>query len=295
MLIYVSICGCLYLKGGYMDFAFHWTTQNEGKYSIQKRDTGKKGEKDFKEAGKEIERKQTNQTSGTHFFLNIDDGLWHLAKVNRILKTITYNYVYKETGKKALRRYLTKSDIETILNNITDYENKTIDIKINPPKIEQEEKKKALEMLMKHYKEYGVIRTEKIFDLVIRRGNKNKELKERQKETKAEIKELTEKIKRITENMERFEKTINADVEKIDKSIANFIFSGEELYQNTDSDLLIKRPFYKKYIAKLSAIAKMEKQQEAGKIRQKKYRERKNIMEGKPIRNKGRPKKNETD
>jgi hypothetical protein len=40
--------------GVYMDFKFHWTNQSEGKYAIQKRDTGKRGENDFIEAGKEM-------------------------------------------------------------------------------------------------------------------------------------------------------------------------------------------------------------------------------------------------
>jgi hypothetical protein len=280
MLIYVSICVFLYPMGVYMDFRFHWTTQNEGTYAIRKRDAGKRGEKDFKEAGKEIERKERNQTSKTHFFLNIDNGLWEVAKINRILKTITYNYVYKGTDRKALRRYLTKSDIETILNNITDYENKTIGIEITPPKKERkekrEEKKKMLESLMKHYKEYGVIRTEKIFDLVIQRNNKSKELKERKKEADAEIKELTEKIKEITKNIERIEETINTDVKKIDKKIVNFLFSGDNQYKSTDSDLMIQTPSFKKYISKVSAITKTEEQREKRNKRQQQYRERKN-------------------
>jgi hypothetical protein len=255
-----------------MDFKFHWTNQKEGKYAIQKRDTGKRGEKDFKEAGKEIERKD-KQTSKTHFFLTIDDGLWDVAKINRILKTITYNYVYKGTGKKALRRYLTKSDIETILNNITDYENKTIDIKITLPIAEQIEgyKEKQNEIKSKAEKIievckiiYGEAKVEKLFELVIQRGDKNKELKKRKKEANAEIKETIEKI---TENMKRFEKMINADVEKINKDISAILRSARKEYKNIDSiDLEILLP----------SLAKTYKQQQERNKRQKKYRERKN-------------------
>jgi transcription termination factor NusB len=277
MLIYVSIYAFLYLNGGYMDFAFHWTTQKDGKYAIRKRDTGKRGENNFREAGKEIERKEGNQTSGTHFFLTIDNGLWEVAKINRILKTITYNYVYKGTNRKALRRYLAKSDIETILKNITDYENKTIDIKINPPKTERIEAYKKhketikrirhkIETYIDYYRiEYGEPKRKRLFDLVIQRENKDKELKRRQKETKTEIKELTEKIKRTSENMKRFEKTINADVEKIDKDISAILRSGRKGHKNIDDiDLEI-----------LSLTAKTYEQREAANKRQKIYRENK--------------------
>jgi hypothetical protein len=52
------------------------------------------------------------------------------------------------------------------------------------------------------------------------------------------------------------------------------------LYQSTDSDLLIKRPFYKKYITKLSAIAKTEGQREKRNKRQNEYRKRKKQKSG---------------
>jgi hypothetical protein len=254
-----------------MDFAFHWTNQKDGKYAIQKRDTGKRGEKDFKEAGKEIERKE-KQTSKTHFFLTIDDGLWDLAKINRILKTITYNYVYKGTNRKAIRQYLKKSDMEKVLNNITDYENKTIDIQITLPIAEQTEGYKEKQNKIKSNTGkiieicktiYGETKAEKLFELVIQRGDKNKELKKRKKEASAEIKKMTE---RITENMKHFEKMINADVEEIDKSISAILRNARKGYKNIDGiDSKI-----------LSLTAKTYKQREAANKRQKKYRERKN-------------------
>jgi hypothetical protein len=255
-----------------MDFAFHWTNQKDGKHAIQKRDTGKRGQNDFREGGKEIERKG-NQTSKTHFFLNIDDGLWEVAKINRILKTITYNYVYKGTNKKAIRHYLTKTDIETILNNITDYENKTIEIQVNPPDREQTEKlKEAIKTLVSQYEEiYGEEKIKKLYELVIQRENKKKELEKQEKEANAEIRKITE---RITEKMKRFEEAINADVEKLDKDISIVLRSKKKMYKDIDTDTANSKL--------LPLMAKYKRQQEAARIRQQIYRERKNAESGKP-------------
>jgi hypothetical protein len=257
--------------GVYMDFSFHWTNQKDGNYAIQKRDIGKRGENNFIEAGKAIERKE-KQTSKTHYFLTIDNGLWEMSKINRILKTITYNYVYKGTNRKAIRQYLKKTDIEKVLNNITEYENKTIKINITPPIAEQIDGYKERQNKIKSNTEkiieickkiYGETKAEKLFGLVIQRGDKNKELKKRKKEASAEIKKT---IERITENMKRFEKMINADVEEIDKSISAILRSARKGYKNIDGiDSKI-----------LSLTAKTYKQQKERNERQKKYRERKN-------------------
>jgi hypothetical protein len=105
-----------------MKFDYEITGSETGNYVIRKKGN---------EAGKKIERKG-KETTDTHFFLNIPDNtdnLWNLKKVNDILQTITYEYVYEGTTEKASRKDLTKKDIENILNDIENYKGKTIIIK----------------------------------------------------------------------------------------------------------------------------------------------------------------------
>lgn len=273
-----------------MDFVFHWTNQSEGKYAIQKRDIGKKETSSFIEAGKEIERKE-NQTSKTHYFIIIDNGLWEVAKINRILKTITYNYIYKGTNRKAIRQYLKKKDIEKVLNNIAEYENKTIRINITPPTKERKEKdrenKTYLKKVMEYYKkEYGSESRNKLLGLIIQRENKTNELKKQQREMKAEIKKINDRLNRI-------ERTANADIEKIDNAIFTIIRSGIKGYERVESTGIGKHTEYQKIIKFLSNAVKINQQVKAGKERQKQYRERKSEKEGKPIRKRGRPRKND--
>jgi len=201
-----------------MDFEYRWTNKAGGRYAIRKTDAGKKGTGDFQQAGKEIERIKEGQTSKTHFFLAVaDDFLPELFMTNRILKTVTYEYVYEGTGKKAVRRYLSKRDFEKIFDNIKAYENGTAEIPIAPPKKNRKETEREKTFILNGIKEcfdmgIGTTGREKLFELVGKREAKGRELAKGQKAVRAKILKLQRELKEQGESTK-------AEIETIDREI----------------------------------------------------------------------------
>jgi type I restriction-modification system DNA methylase subunit len=140
-----------------------------------------------------------------------------LRKINPILKTITYEYVYKGTHKKSLSKYLTKADIEKVLGNIEAYKNKTITIETTAPKIERNKKLKEERISIKITRKnfvatFGERKTQELFNLAIQWKAKIKELTEKEKEAK-------EHIRKINNAMAVYENNAKAEIKKTEKII----------------------------------------------------------------------------
>jgi nitrogen regulatory protein PII-like uncharacterized protein len=258
-----------------MDFVFQWTTKEKGNYAIQKRDA-----RDRK-AGQEIEAKN-RQTSKTHFFLFIDkndtDSMYNRIKINTILKTISYEYVYRGTDKKAPAAYLKKTDIEKVIENIEDNKNKTIRIERAMPKQERNEKTRSERAYLKRSVElfdklWGERNKAAIFLLAIRRKEKEKELKIKERELKQKIKQLEEAAV-ITRQ------TINSEIKTIEKEIYNISLKGIRKGHNRKkiADFIQQDDGFIDWIY---TIAKINKRREAANKRQEKYRENKKTQNGK--------------
>ena len=179
-----------------MGFSYRWSNQAKGNYAIRKKDAGRKGEKDFAEAGKGIEKKDKTHASATHFFLDLDDEtrFLELPKINAILRTINYEYIYEGSGEKSSRQYLTKQDLETVFNDPKKHENKTVRIRIAPPKTERKTKSREKAATLKLFREYLDSREgiweggrETLFDLVAKKEAKKKELAKKRMNAKARI------------------------------------------------------------------------------------------------------------
>jgi hypothetical protein len=264
-------------------FNYQWTAKENANYAIQKRDMKNK------KAGQEIEAK-SKQTSKTHYFLFIDkndvDSMYNRIKINSILKTISYEYVYKDTNEKALSHYLTKADIEKILGNIEKYKDKKITIETTPPKQTQGEKSRAERMYIKKVIDffdvkYGETKRERLFNLVIERKEKENQLIKKQKEARAEI-------KKINDNIKQYEKTTAAEIERLNESIFDIIQSDKK--KQVSSKGISRQAGFPKFFDMLYAIVKTNKKREAGNERQKKYRARKNAESGVEKKKRGRPK-----
>ena len=202
-----------------MYFRFRWTDKAGGKFSIRKRDAGKRGASDFLPAGQHIGKIREGDTSKTHYFLALEneDAIVELYTINRILETISYRYVYEGTEKPASNHYLTKRELEKIFDNPRVYENKTIDIRIAPPQKDRTENRREKAFILKGIKEYfdagmGENSRTKLFELVERREAVGRELAKGEKAIRAKILKLQNELRELGG-------TAKADVETIDKAI----------------------------------------------------------------------------
>jgi len=225
-----------------MYLRYRWTDKAGGRYAIRKIDAGKKEGKDFIQAGKEIERIKEGHTSKTHYFLDLedDDALVELYTINRILKTITYEYVYEGTGKKAIRRYLTKRDFEKIFDNPKAYENGTAEIPLAPPKKSRRETERERTFVLNGIKEcfdngIGETGREKLFQLLERREAESRELAGRKKAIRAKILKLQRELKEA-------EKTATAKIEATEKEIVSTAGKWVKDFDKTIRDAM-KRMF----------------------------------------------------
>jgi len=268
-----------------MVFKYKWSDKENGNFAIRKRSA--KGI----EAGKKIEPKK-NQTSDTHFFILVDkndiESMSNIFRINKILETIKYDYRQRGTNKKSGTPYLTKKNIEDVLNNIDKYKNQTIKIETAFSKALQQEKKKLINKSFKEFKEiiqigYGYKEYITLMKMIKTSINKKQELKEKQLETKKRIKELQNDLLKT-------ETTNNAEIEKIEKAIYTFLKSKHKDLQYTGGK--VGSNFQK--ILELSYImVKNEIHNKKASDIQKRYRDRKNIESGNPKRNRGRPPKTE--
>jgi hypothetical protein len=214
-----------------MTFDFVWTIKNRGKYAIRK--TGV-------QAGKEIERKD-KQSSSTHYFLNVkNEDLWKVNSINNKLKTITFNFVYEGTKEKSIRQYLSKKDIENIIQNIDTLKGQTITIELEPPK-EARDYKQANKRIIKS----GI---EKMKETLIQKFG--------DKKTTDIFEMMTNRIK-IEEEIQAFRRTKKKEIDKINEKL--ILLFGEEIVKNKVFEN------WSKYL----------KEQEGYKIRQREYRKRK--------------------
>ena len=266
-----------------MSFKYKWSDREKGNYAIRRKDTN------TKPAGKEIEPKQ-KQTSETHFFLFIDtndeNNMYDFyANINPILKTIKYEYVYKETGNNALTRYLTKEDIDDVLQNIQEYRNKTITIKIPIPFSKYDKAQKQKKEHNKKYKKLltdsiGYQNYEKILNLLNISISKQEEVKKKQRE-----------IKKLKKDLLILEQTTNTEKEQLEKNVFNILKTKFKDLTYTGGVF----PYdFQELLRSLYDTTKTEKQRIAGNKAQARYRENKNAKSGKPKQKQGRPKKNRT-
>ena len=275
-----------------MVFNYKWSDSKQGNYAIRRKDT-----KD-RPAGKEIEPKH-RQTSDTHFFIWVDkndvESMYSLYKINPILKTITYDYISRGTDKKSLTRYLTKNDIdkvlEKIINNTGDYKN--IQIETSFSKEVQRVKNKLERELLKKNKpllqeSFGVLTYEKMLNLLKKSIIKEQELTKKKREAETKIKGLKKEIKKIHTDILESEKTTNAEKEKLEKMVFT-IFQGRNKHLQYTGGEGVNN--FQNILEVFYGLAKTDKKREAGNLIKKRSIDKKNA--GKEKRKVGRPKKSE--
>jgi hypothetical protein len=286
-----------------MVFRYKWSDRENGNFAIRKRTA--KGI----EAGKKIEPKR-NQTSDTHFFILVDkndiDSMYNaLHGINRILETIKYEYRQRGTDKKSGTPYLTKKDIEGVLNNIDQYrgESKTKVIETAFSKLLQQERIKLENKSFKKRKALLVgVYGEGIFDRIIYflRTNirKDQELKKKQDQAKKEIKNKQTEIKnkqieinKLNDAITELEKTNNIEKANNEKIVFNILSEEKKDLSYTDKSELRNYPNLLETV--LYDLAKKEIRNKKSSVIQKRYRDKKNENNGKPKRKPGRPKKTE--
>jgi len=270
-----------------MVFNYKLTDKENGNYAIRRKDA--KG----REARKAIEAKNNRQTSENYFFLYVDkndtDSTYNLfAKINPILKTITYEYVYRGTDKKSFTKYLTKKDIDNVFQNIEEYKNQTIRIENAPSKLVSEEKEKLLKRQKDNYKKLGKLLEdsyregvyEKMLNLVKIYILKENEFKKKKLEAETEIRRLNREICRIKNITADFEKATNAENEKYKKLVFNFLKKEMKNLSYTENDDVLNFPVL---FNDLYNTAKNEIKREKANERQGKYRERKTQSKSKKV------------
>jgi len=284
-----------------MVFKYKWSDKENGNFAIRKRK-----EKGI-EAGKRIEPR-TNQTSTTHFFILVeknDDNMYNLILINNILKTIEYDYRQKGTDKKG-NSYLTKKDIENVLNNIDQYKSENKNIKIETASsraIEREKMKKEKEALKKwevifntllnvNYIDYDIDYDYKedyknMISLLVDNLKNDNELKLKKLELKKKIIQLNNEIKNINNNILEFEKNIQKRKKENEKMIYNKTKNLLKVLHFSDDNKILN--FTDLLNEVLYKLAKKEIRNEKAKENQQKYRDRKNLKNGKPKRKAGRP------
>jgi hypothetical protein len=273
-----------------MLFNYKWTTKEEGNYAIRKREA--KG----REAGKEIEPKN-RQASDTHFFIWVDkndtDTMYNLYKINTILKTITYEYVYRGIGKKSTTKYLTKKDIENVIENIEAYKGKTIRIETAFSKVIQQKKEKLLNAMIKKIKEkyenqkidetkkdtkekkYGFQNIEKVFKLLQVNIEKENELKKETKEAGIQIKKLNKEIQKIKTDLAERRINAKAEKEKMELSVFRLLFGDKnDDFKGTKE--------YTDGLESLYELAKADKQRQTRNETQRRHNKKKKVENGKP-------------
>ena len=256
-----------------MTFNYKWTTKANANYAIRR-----KGNK----AGKEIEAKNAKQTADAYFFLFVDkndtestDNFYR--KIKPILNTITYEYVYRGTDKKSLSKYLTKKDIEKVLNNIEEYKNKTIRIETSFSKEIEKEKNKLRKPIYKKYENFlTTIYGEGIYENIIKQLKKNiekdNELKEKQREAETRIKEINREILKIKNEMAELEKTTNAEKANVEKLVFNILKKEMKDLPYTKKGDLINFP---DLLIVLYDMAESDIKRVKANVIQSRYRERK--------------------
>jgi nitrogen regulatory protein PII-like uncharacterized protein len=220
MRLYVLLCE----KGDYMVFKYKWCDQKSGNYAIRRKDTKSKP------AGQEIELK-SRQTSDTHFFIFInekdDDSMFNRLKINGILKTITYEYIYRGTDKKSLTRYLTKKDIENVIKNIEANKNKTIRIETSPSKLNKtnfnKEAGKILNKTKNFLEDTDSQNYKKIINTLTTNLSKENELIKRRSKAETRIRKLNAEIKAVKNDLLEYETATTAEIETLEKNIFNLL------------------------------------------------------------------------
>jgi hypothetical protein len=180
-----------------MNFEYQWTDKGKGNYAIRKI-----GSKTKKQAGKEIERLD-KQTASTHHILRIEPKYaYEVIKINKILQTITFIYVESGTKQRSIRQYLSKTDLDGILQNIEGYKNKEIIIELSAPKMPRNEatrikKEGNVKLRNRMIKMFGKEKCDKIITLAIERNEKETALNEIIKKEKNEIKKWKKGLTRL--------------------------------------------------------------------------------------------------
>jgi nitrogen regulatory protein PII-like uncharacterized protein len=248
-----------------MIFRFQWSDSKSGNFAIRRKDTIEK------KAGQEIERKN-RQTTKTHFFLLIDekdkDNLYLFYRANATLKTITYEYVYKGTNRKALNRYLTKDDIENVLQNIEKYKDKTITIQITPPKEERSEKRETKKDTYKRInnslkKKFDKTKLEKAKKLTTERNTKIKTVKKLKQEIAKTEKGILETEREIFLTL--FGEKLSDKIRKLENNDAL-----KQEYQKYLQELITQKDFQLLLNENLNLVVEFETQREKANKRQNK-------------------------
>jgi hypothetical protein len=268
-------------------FKYEWSDRENGNYAIRRKDTKSKP------AGKEIELKN-KQTSDTHLFISINendtDTMYNRIKINKILETVNFEYVYTGSNKKPLSKYLTKKDIDKLFTNIEGYKNKTVRIEI-PFSKEKGALKKKFEINIKNvsviYEKLYEGRYYDIIGMLKESVSKEQLLKKKQMEAELRIRKINAEIKAIKNNLSEYETTIKTEREKLEKKVFHIMKGRMKDLEYNGGD----NNFQNDLKLFLYPLAKNEMKREAGNKIQKRYRDKKIIESGKPMRKAGRPKK----
>ena len=277
--------------GVIMIFKYKWSDKENGNYAIRRKDAKSKP------AGKEIEPKNKTQTSDTHFFILINEedqeSMYNRIMINKMLKTVKFEYVCKGTEKNPLTRYLTKKDIEKVLSNIEKYENGTIKIEMrysNELETEKGNTKKILKMYSTGLEKLLNIRYSEIINMLKTNVSKEQGLKEKKRETEIRIKKINAELKSIKNGLLEYETTVNTETEEIEKRVFNIMKRKMNDLQYARGDNVLNFQNLLEYV--LYPLAKKDMKRESGNLIQKRYRKKKNIESGKPAGKRGRPPKN---
>jgi nitrogen regulatory protein PII-like uncharacterized protein len=256
-----------------MVFKYKWSDKTNGNYAIRRKDA--KG----KPAGKEIVLK-SRQTSDTHFFVFInekdDNSMYNRLKINGILKTITYEYVYRGTDIKSATPYLKKKDIENVIKNIEAYKNKTIRIETALSKLNQTILNKEINRILNQTKNFledvDSQNYKKIINTLTANLLKENELKKKRREAETRVRKLNAEIKAVKNHLLEYETATNAEIETLEKSLFDLL------------PVEMKRGFksgsfgfdFQSYLKiTLYALAKKETRNKKASVIQKRYRKNK--------------------
>jgi hypothetical protein len=278
-----------------MVFNYEWSDSKNGNFAIRKRST--RGI----EAGKEIEIKK-NQTSTTHFFILVDKdsiiSMSNLYRINQILKTIEYDYRQKGTDKKSGTKYLTKEDIEDVLNNIDQYKNKTIKIETASSRAIERDKIKKEKDVMKNWEKVlnKLLDIDKkslkdINNFLVENLKNDKELKLKKQKLKIRIIKFKENIKKANTDILEFEKNIQTRKKENEKKVYSIIEKALKFLSSFDDSKTLNFTDFLNVV--LYKLAKKEIKNRKARAIQKRYRDNKNEKNGIPKRKRGRPRKTE--
>jgi uncharacterized protein YdiU (UPF0061 family) len=183
------------------------------------------------------------------------------------------------TKKRSVRQYLSKTDLDSILQNIETHKNREIIIELSAPKMPRNERNRiekegGIKLKNSMIKIFGKEKYHKILTLAIERNEKETALKEILKKAKNEIKKVEKRIDAFI--FEVIERDNTEMIQKLEKSLTKI---NNETKRNEINTLIsqTKETMAKQHnsiIQVFYTLAKDEKEREGRNRRQREYRER---------------------